>query len=418
MDLTKIYTDNDFENAVVPEGQILVFTGLENGKVVTRYKDSSGNFGTIAGNGGGNNSGSSVEFYKCTEVFGPKTVTFLTVTGAGTDDCNGRYDEDGAKNGAPLYKRTSSSGTIWYIYFITSEMEENGWVLSDNQDTYLWGGHYYANSLSGTWYMGEAGASEPAPTVVTGSETLNADQPKVWSGRLAAWKNGEHTYAEDITSGLVYGDGYSPEVGEVYDSSAIVKASLWNGAVLVKMPFEDGTASDTSQEGHSVTNEGGSAVSVDGRQAWNFDGGYLKIAPKGDEFVFDGDFTIKADIYPTSEERQCIFAYERDSVFAVAYSYGGDRRLSLFVAGSWYSTPISDPLPLNVWHEIVIQKKNGAIFCFVNKMMMPYSVTSTRSIGNSGQYVSFGRWGNDAGDFSSHWRGYMDNIEIHNAALY
>jgi hypothetical protein len=36
MDLQKIYSDSDFQNAVVPEGQILVFNGLEDGKVVTR----------------------------------------------------------------------------------------------------------------------------------------------------------------------------------------------------------------------------------------------------------------------------------------------------------------------------------------------------------------------------------------------
>lgn len=57
MDLQKIYNDNDFENAVVPEGQILVFNSIEDGKVVTRYKDSSGNFGTMAGEGGGESGG-------------------------------------------------------------------------------------------------------------------------------------------------------------------------------------------------------------------------------------------------------------------------------------------------------------------------------------------------------------------------
>ena len=52
MALIKIYSDSDFENAAVPEGQILVFNSIEDGKVVTRYKDSSGNFGTMAGEGG------------------------------------------------------------------------------------------------------------------------------------------------------------------------------------------------------------------------------------------------------------------------------------------------------------------------------------------------------------------------------
>lgn len=52
MELVKIYTDKDFENSVIPEGQILTYIGTdENGKVVTRYKDSQGNTGTIAGGG-------------------------------------------------------------------------------------------------------------------------------------------------------------------------------------------------------------------------------------------------------------------------------------------------------------------------------------------------------------------------------
>lgn len=67
MDMTKIYTDNDFENAVVPEGQILTCLGTdESGNVVTRYKDSQGNVGTIAGSGG--NSGGSAVYYKCASV--------------------------------------------------------------------------------------------------------------------------------------------------------------------------------------------------------------------------------------------------------------------------------------------------------------------------------------------------------------
>ena len=54
MELTKIYTDNDFKNAVVPAGQLLTFAALDsNGKVITRYKDSTGNFGTLSGSGGG-----------------------------------------------------------------------------------------------------------------------------------------------------------------------------------------------------------------------------------------------------------------------------------------------------------------------------------------------------------------------------
>ena len=60
MELTAIHTDNDFQNASVPAGQILTFAALDDtGKVITRYKDSGGAFGTLTtGNSGGGSSSS------------------------------------------------------------------------------------------------------------------------------------------------------------------------------------------------------------------------------------------------------------------------------------------------------------------------------------------------------------------------
>lgn len=53
MKLETIYEDIKFSNSVVPEGYLLVFTGyssgVSDGVVVKRYKDSQGNFGTLAG---------------------------------------------------------------------------------------------------------------------------------------------------------------------------------------------------------------------------------------------------------------------------------------------------------------------------------------------------------------------------------
>jgi hypothetical protein len=47
MNLLKIYTDSDFSNTVVPDGQLLTFFSLRDGKIVKRYKDSNGNFGDM-----------------------------------------------------------------------------------------------------------------------------------------------------------------------------------------------------------------------------------------------------------------------------------------------------------------------------------------------------------------------------------
>ena len=49
MDVKKIYEDADFSSSVVPEGTILTFNALVDGKLVTRYKNSSGNFNTLQG---------------------------------------------------------------------------------------------------------------------------------------------------------------------------------------------------------------------------------------------------------------------------------------------------------------------------------------------------------------------------------
>ena len=47
MRLLTLHTDNDFADAVVPAGHLLIFYALSNGKVVKRYKDSNGKFGSM-----------------------------------------------------------------------------------------------------------------------------------------------------------------------------------------------------------------------------------------------------------------------------------------------------------------------------------------------------------------------------------
>lgn len=49
MNVLKIYSDSDFSVSVVPDGCILTYPALVDGKLVTRYKDSSGSYGMLAG---------------------------------------------------------------------------------------------------------------------------------------------------------------------------------------------------------------------------------------------------------------------------------------------------------------------------------------------------------------------------------
>lgn len=95
MDVLKIYSDSDFENAVVPEGMILSFPALLDGKLVTRYKDSSGAFGTLAG---GSIEGDAI-IQNLTEnhsiEIGFDNTPLETTTEVTDDQGNTVYQEDG-----------------------------------------------------------------------------------------------------------------------------------------------------------------------------------------------------------------------------------------------------------------------------------------------------------------------------------
>lgn len=95
MDVLKIYSDSDFENAVVPEGMILSFPALLDGKLVTRYKDSSGAFGTLAG---GSIEGDAV-IQNLTEnhsiEIGFENAPLETENEVTDDEGNTVYEEDG-----------------------------------------------------------------------------------------------------------------------------------------------------------------------------------------------------------------------------------------------------------------------------------------------------------------------------------
>ena len=157
-----------------------------------------------------------------------------------------------------------------------------------------------------------------------------------------------------------------------------------------------------------------------------FNGGYITVKNTDNTFVFDGDFCMEADIYPTAASRQCIFAYNYDYLFGVCFSYDGtnDRRISVFHPGRWSNDQMSDALELNKWYHIAIQRKNGVISCFIDGVATGYTISDEATIGtdNYGEttadYFTLGMWGDDAGDFSARWQGKMAAVRVSNKARY
>ena len=174
-------------------------------------------------------------FYKCTAVLGPQIISYVSVTNAGITDCNGNYSDSGlAKNGQPIYSYASTSGTTWYIYYITSEWEGDSWVLSDNLDvTTGWYAHYYGSSLSGNWWGGENAGEEAGQAAVSLEyNAINTDQPKTWEGRQFLTTEEGYELSDELTTGLTYAVGSTgayvndcimPEVGGIYNSNCTAK---------------------------------------------------------------------------------------------------------------------------------------------------------------------------------------------------
>lgn len=185
--------------------------------------------GTASGGGG-------ETFYKCTEVFGPSDITFLTVTGAGSD-CNGRYDDTGnTKNGQPVYQFTNASGQKWYIYYFSSEWDGNCWLLCDNVNVdYPYSAHYFAQSITSNWQNGDYGEGN-APTVTMDNETINADQPKTWNGKKAEFDGTKFLFSSEVTTNLRY-SARKPVTGGVYTDDIIISADyIYTGFPEISCP--------------------------------------------------------------------------------------------------------------------------------------------------------------------------------------
>lgn len=369
--------------------------------------------------------GGSADYYKCAAVHGPRKVTYINVSGAGSAAVNGDYEKTSftSGTGGEVWKhRTADYYYYEYDGYLCIHSDYN--TFGDSALYYTWDGN--------EWHPGydygndsPTGAS-PAPTVSRRTETLDADVPKTWDGYKAVLTDGVYIFSDALTTGLPYGAGFTPVAGTIYDRGCLTKAVLWQGTLfkvdantLAYINFDDGEPIDLV--GHDITKEGGVST-PDGYYsgAWDFQSGYLQILPNGDELVIGtGDFTWEAYIYPASDGRQCLFAYEQDGIFSVCFSYGGGANLGVFWRGDWYDHPISGELSMNVWQHVAFVRKDGIFSCFVNgvKQSQTYDLSSV-SVGESGQKFGIGRWGGDPGDFGARWVSRMDEIRISNVARY
>lgn len=172
MDLQKIYTDADFSNAEIPEGQILTYLGTdESGNVVTRYKDSQGNVGTIAGSGGSNQP--TVDVVTGYFINTDGEITFKALDGTTENVQEISIVDTGVEE--PDYNKCSTGGMDFYK--------------------------------------------------CASVDTAN----KTWTGYKAVLTDGVYAFEENVTENLIY-DKIIPEVDRIYtDGCKILVGYVYTG---------------------------------------------------------------------------------------------------------------------------------------------------------------------------------------------
>lgn len=164
----------------------------------------------------GSSGGSSMDFFKCAAVYGPREVICYKITGCPNSEYNGIYlptefETSGWEDTYPVYKHENNN----LYYFYNDGYMEWGLGADYNESSFDYRG-------SGTyWYdrdwMDVAGMSCEESTA-----TVDIDVPKTWDGYKAVQSGGAYTFESEATTGLTYTD-LKPEKYKIYSADASVK---------------------------------------------------------------------------------------------------------------------------------------------------------------------------------------------------
>lgn len=175
---------------------------------------------------------------------------------------------------------------------------------------------------------------------------------KTWTGYKALLTDGVYTFEENVTAGLTYGTGFTPEVKGIYDATASVAISgLWSGS-LIPSDYIFLAPLDTTE---GLTNSGVTFTldSTLNRNVAVFSGSsYLSAQSSELDSVFTGgDFTFSCWLYQTgtsgipyfySNSSQIGFGYPASMSQFRIHKQGGDYNCSTSdISGRWVSVTLT-----------------------------------------------------------------------------
>lgn len=381
---------------------------------IAEGKQIFGVTGNYKGTGGDTPAGTSMDFYKCAAVYGPRQAKCVTVSGCPTAAVNGDYlptefyVEDYEGNKHPVY-----SNDTYYYYF---NAMDNQWCIGTDYNSYSflyfsWGSGMASTSWNDPNWEPVEGMSSAESEV-----TVDTDVPKTWDGYKAMQNGGVYNFENELTTGMTYTD-VKPEILKVYSADALIKiASLPGDYPTDKLVFHAPLCDDvtTTEVGGTLKNRNVTLETVSGIQAARFvpTATLNTFAPlQLDCKDSSGEFSVFFCINPSAVINEAVpifigYAGNSNTFFVETKTDGG----SMFLR--FLTDNVRVPFAVGTWYTFTAVRKGSKYHVYNGKTLFgstdygynvdnPQMVIGAREI-NDSRYT---------------FNGYMRNILIYNRAL-
>jgi hypothetical protein len=343
-------------------------------------------------------------------------ITQIKVDGAGDTAYDGTYQIRNHINEG--YERSWLNATnMGYIIYDPST---NTWVIcmslgpDDEPDTIFYRSSATAeNPWDGKWT--KVSGSGSAPTVqYLGADTEVGEPKQIWSGYKAVLVTETepktikyYDFEKTLTTGLTYGYGFVPKVGNIYDAEAMIKANLSTAfpKPVFAEKFNGALSNNFTQLG-----EAPEYSNIDGRVAMKCDYDH-RLSTSCDGFPSgNSPRTMSAWIYANSGfSREWNMYCGYGDLFSLRI-YWGD----LLVGGSGYPYIPMSAVTQNQWQHIVITFDGEKVIGYVNNQKSG-EVACTMDTIIEGYNLCVGHEKDDGIRYSTD--GYISDLQIYDTAL-